>query len=133
VISCRKIVKKEEVKEQVREEVEDSKEVQDLEKASPPREEAHDGEKNKSYPFDLPRNNQMKHYVLRINPIVMKRHRRGISVKKDALKKKKNLDEVLHIENTDETLVSILLLDEDESVQPCFPPAHKEVISHVIP
>jgi hypothetical protein len=38
---------------------------------------------------------------------------------------------VQHVENLDETLVSILPLDEDEVVQPCFPPAHEdeEVIS----
>jgi hypothetical protein len=47
------------------------------------------------------------------------------------MKKKKNSDEVPHTENPDETSVSILLLDEDEVVQPCFPPAHKyeEVIN----
>jgi len=40
-------------------------------------------------------------------------------------------DEVQHVENTDETSSSILLLDEDEVVQPCFPPTHEdeEVIS----
>jgi hypothetical protein len=47
------------------------------------------------------------------------------------MKKKKNSREVPCTENLDETSTSILLLDEDEVVQPCFPPAHQdeEVIS----
>jgi hypothetical protein len=60
--------------EQVQEEEENSKEVQDLDKTSPTKEQAHNDEMNKSFLFGPFRNSQMKHSALRINPLVMKRH-----------------------------------------------------------
>jgi len=53
----------------------------------------------------------MRHPALRIKPLVMKRHWRGMS-----MKKKKNFDEVQHVENPNEMLMSILSLDKDEVV-----------------
>jgi hypothetical protein len=55
----------------------------------------------------------MKHSALRIKPIVMKRHWRGMS-----MKKKKIFYEVQHAKNPDETSISILSLDKDEVVHP---------------
>jgi hypothetical protein len=56
----------------------------------------------------------------------MKRYWRGMS-----MKKKKNLDEVPHTKNPDETSIPIFSLNEDEVVQSCFTPTHEyeEVIS----
>jgi hypothetical protein len=107
---------------------EDSKEVQDLDKTSPVKEQVYNDEKNESFPFWK---KKTKHYALRIKPLVMKRHWRSMSIKGDVMKKKNNYDEVPHTENPDETSIPILSLDEDEVAQPCFPPAHKdeEVIS----
>jgi hypothetical protein len=61
-----------------------------------------------------------KCYVLRIKPLVMKRRWRGMS-----MKRKKNFDEVQHVEKPHETSLSFLPLDEGEVVQPCFPLAHE--------
>jgi hypothetical protein len=68
----------------------------------------------------------VRYSALRIKPLLMKRHCRGMSMKKN-----KNCDEVKHAENPYETFVSIFPLDEDEVVHPFFPPTHKyeEVIS----
>jgi len=41
------------------------------------------------------------------------------------MKKKKNFNEVKHVENPYETSVSILPCDKDEVVHPSFPPTHK--------
>jgi hypothetical protein len=58
-----------------------------------------------------------KHYVLRIKPLAMKRRWRGMYIKR-----KKNPDEVQHVE----TSLSLLPLDEGEVVQTCLPPAHED-------
>jgi hypothetical protein len=65
---------------------------------------------------------QAKNYALRIKPLMMKRGWRGLSIKR-----KKNYDEVQHIE----ALLYFIALDEGEVVQPCLPPAHdvEEAIS----
>jgi hypothetical protein len=64
--------------------------------------------------------NQTKRSILRIKPLVMKRRWRSMS-----MKRKKNSDEVQHVEEPCETSLSFLPLDEGEFVQPCFPPAHE--------
>jgi hypothetical protein len=66
---------------------------------------------------DLFERRQTKHFVLRIKPLAMKRRWRGMYIKR-----KKNPDEVQHVE----TSLSFLLLDEDEVVQTCLPPAHED-------
>jgi hypothetical protein len=65
---------------------------------------------------------QAKHYALRINPLVMKRRLRGVSIRR-----KKNYDKVKHIEAP----LYFLSLDEGEVVQPCSPLAYdvEEAIS----
>jgi len=62
-----------------------------------------------------------KHYVLRIKPLVMKRQRRGMS-----LRRKNNFDTLQNFEAP----LSFLPHDEDEALQPCSPHAHdvEEVI-----
>jgi len=47
-------------------------------------------------------------------------------MKNVAKRRRKNSDKVQHVENLDETFVSVLLLDEGEVVQLCFPPAHAD-------
>jgi hypothetical protein len=59
---------------------------------------------------------KIKHSVLRIKPLVMKRRWRNMSIKR-----KKNSDEPQHVE----TSLSLLPLDEGEVVQPCFPHVHE--------
>jgi hypothetical protein len=66
---------------------------------------------------DLSRKMHVKHSTLRIKPCVMKRRWRSMP-----MKRKNNLDEVQHVE----ALFSLLLLDEDEAVQTCLPPAHED-------
>jgi hypothetical protein len=41
------------------------------------------------------------------------------------MKRKKNYDEVQHVEKHHEILLYFLSLDEGEVVQPCFPPTHE--------
>jgi hypothetical protein len=52
-------------------------------------------------------------------------------IHEESCQEKEDLDEVQHPNEQKETLVFVLPLDEDEVVQPCFPPAHEdeEVIS----
>jgi hypothetical protein len=57
-----------------------------------------------------------KHYVLRINPLAMKRIWRGMSIKRN-----KNFDESQRVE----TSLFFLPLDVGEVVHPCFPLAHE--------
>jgi hypothetical protein len=102
--------------EQVCEEKEDSKEVRDLDKTSPAKEKAHDGEKNKSLFFNPLENNQMKHSSLRIKPLVMKRFLKNMPMKKVPRRKGRIMIKCKHVEDLDETLVSILPLDEGEEV-----------------
>jgi len=66
---------------------------------------------------DLSEKGHMKHSALRIKPRVMKRHWRSMP-----MKRKKNLDEAQHVEAS----FSLLLLDEDEVIQTCLPPAHED-------
>jgi hypothetical protein len=42
-----------------------------------------------------------------------------------SIKRKKNFDEVQHVEKPHETSLSFFPLDEGEVFQPCFPPAHE--------
>jgi hypothetical protein len=60
--------------------------------------------------------NQTKCFVLRINPLAMKRRWRGMSIKRN-----KNTNESQHVK----TLLSFLPLDQGEVVQHYFPPAHE--------
>jgi hypothetical protein len=126
MISRRKTIKRQEVEKQDHEEEENSKEVQDLDKTSPTREQAYNDEKSKSSLFDPFGNNQMKQSALRIKPLVMKRCWSSMSMKNVANRRRKNSDKVQHVENLDETFVSVLLLDEGEVVQLCFPLAHED-------
>jgi hypothetical protein len=66
---------------------------------------------------DLSKKGHMKHSALRIKPRVMKRRWRSMP-----MKRKNNLDEAQHVEAS----FSLLLLDEDEVVQTCLPPAHED-------
>ena len=94
VVSCKKTIKKPEVKEQTHEEQKKSKEVMDLEKAPSTKGEACSDEKNKSSFSNPFRKNQLKYYALRINPLVMERHWRSMSIKKVSKKKNNISNEV---------------------------------------
>jgi hypothetical protein len=125
VVSCKKTIKKPEVKEQTHEEKKKSKEVMDLEKAPSTRGEACSDKKNKSSFSNPFRKNQLKYYELRINPLVMERHWRSMSIKKVSKKKNNISNEVKHVERKDETCVSILLIDQGEVIWYLPHPTHE--------
>jgi hypothetical protein len=66
-----------------------------------------------TYPFEK---RKTKHFAVRIKPRVMKRRWKSMP-----MKRKKNLDEVQHVEAS----LSFLPPDEVEVVQPCSPPVHE--------
>jgi len=66
----------------------------------------------------------MKRSSLRINPLVMKRCLKNMSLNKTSKKKRENFNEVKHVEDLDET--SIFILPINEVVQSCIPPAQED-------
>jgi len=94
--------------------------VEDIVKTSPTKEESHDDKNIKNLFCHPLENNKMKCSSLIINPLVMNRSWDTMFMKNNAKKKRKEFNEVQHVENLDET--SIFILSLDEVVQPFIPP-----------